>query len=338
MMSDKPLILFDPFPRNEAMVYTPYTAAALADMGRVVSHFGSRMPDDMVEELLPDVRVIVGQTAMPKERLDRAPNLRGILNVKANWEPNIDYAEAHARGIQVLSAAPAMAPAVAEYCVGQAITLARGLHRADPLFRAGGEAYGIAGNDAAYSLYDADVALVGYGNLGRALAPLLRPFGCRIMVHDPWLSDGYLRTEGVEPVNLETALNASQFLFLLAGVTTDNEGGLDHERLSTIRKDATVILASRAEIVDFPAFLSRAAKGQFRGAVDVFPEEPVAADDPMRQTPNVLFSSHLAGGLTLSYARIRDMMLDDIGQILRGMPPLRMQRAEPRLAAKMRSR
>jgi len=337
-VSDKPLILFDPFPRNEAMVYTPETAAALAQMGRVVTHFGSRMPDHMVEDLLPEVSVIVGQTAMPKERLDRAPNLRGILNVKANWEPNIDYAEAHARGIQVLSAAPAMAPAVAEYCLAQAITLARGLHKADPLFRAAREAYGIAGNVDAYSLYGADVALVGYGNLGRALAPLLRPFGCRIMVHDPWLSDGYLRAEGVEPVGLEAALGASQFLFLLAGVTTENEGGLDRTRLLGIRSDATVILASRAEIVDFPAFLDLAGQGRFRAAVDVFPEEPVDRDDAMRHTPNVLFSSHLAGGLHPSYARIRDMMLDDIGQILRGMPPLRMQKAEPRLAAKMRSR
>jgi len=337
-VADAPLILFDPFPRTEAMVYTPDTAAALARMGRVVAHFGSRMPDETVEELLPDVQVIVGQTAMPRARLDRAPNLRGILNVKANWEPNIDYAEAHARGIQVLSAAPAMAPAVAEYCIAQAIVLARGLHRADPLFRAGREAYGIAGNAGAYSLFDADVALVGYGNLGRALVPLLRPFGCRIMVHDPWLSDGYLRSERVDPVSLDEALSAPQFLFLLAGVTTENEGGLDRRRLGTIRGDATVILASRAEIVDFSAFLDLAAGGRFRAATDVFPQEPVPADDPVRDTPNVLFSSHLAGGLRPSYSRIRDMMLDDIGQILRGMPPLRMQRADPRMAARMRSR
>ncbi|MBL4627943.1 MAG: hypothetical protein JKY00_07885 [Roseicyclus sp.] len=336
-MPANPLILFDPFPRTEMMVYTPDTAAALAKMGRVVTHFGSRMPDVMVDELLPDVSIIVGQTAMPKDRLDRAPNLRGILNVKANWEPNIDYALAHARGIQVLSAAPAMAPAVAEYCVAQAITLARGLHKADPLFRASGEAYGINGNGDAYSLFDADVAFVGYGNLGRALAPLLRPFGCRIMVHDPWLSDGYLRAEGVEPVSLEAALSDPQFLFLLAGVTTDNEGGLNRSRLLSIREDATVILASRAEIVDFNAFLALAGAGQFRAAVDVFPEEPVTKDDVMRHTPNVLFSSHLAGGLHPSYARIREMMLDDISQILRGMPPLRMQKADPRLAAKMRS-
>ncbi len=334
----KPLIFMDPYPRNEAMVYTSGCAASLDAMGTVVAHWGSRAPDALVEAHLADMTILIGQTDMPKERLDRAPNLRAILNVKANWEPNIDYVECHARGIQVLSAAPAMAPAVAEFCLGQAITLLRGLHLADPLFRAGREAYGISGNQRAKSLYGAQVAMVGYGNLGRALAPLLRPFGVRLMVHDPWLSDGYLRSEGLEPVALETALSQSDVLFLLAGVSSENEGFLDRALLETIRRDASVILASRAEIVAFDAFLQLAGDGAFRVAVDVFPEEPVPADSACRSVANVLFSSHLAGGLNASYARIREAMLDDIAQILKGLPPLRMQRADPKLAAKMRSR
>ena len=337
-MTNKPLIFLDPFPRNEAMVYTPDCAEALSGMGDVVAHLGSRAPDDLVEAHLGEMAVLIGQTAMPRERLDRAPNLRAILNVKANWEPNIDYAECHARGIHVLSAAPAMAPAVAEFCVGQAISLLRGLHRSDGLFRNGQEAYGIGGNGSAESLYGATVALIGYGNLGRALAPLLRPFGVRLLAHDPWLSDGYLSSEGLTPVGLADALSHSDVIFLLAGVTSDNEGFLDREMLSLIRRDACVILASRAEIVDFDDFLALAAEGAFRAAVDVFPDEPVPATSAWRNTPNVLFSAHLAGGIRASYARIRGMMLDDIGQILKGLPPLRMQKADPQFAAKMRSR
>ena len=338
MTASGTLILLDPHPRTEAMVYDADTAAGFARMGRVVTHFGSRAPDALVEPLLPDVTVIVGQTPMPKDRLDRAPKLRAIVNVKGNWEPNVDYAAAQARGIHVLSVAPAMAPAVAEYCLGQAIALARGLNRADTLFRSGREAYGISGNLAAYSLLGADVSILGYGNLGRALVPMLRPFGCRISVHDPWISDGFLRSEGVVPVDLEAALSSARFLFLLAGVTVGNEGGLDRTRLSLIPRDATVILASRAEIVDFGAFLELAAAGCFRAGVDVFPKEPVDAWDPVRGAPNILFSSHLAGGMELSYALLREMLLDDIGQIVRGLPPLRMQRADPNLAPMMRSR
>ena len=89
----------------------------------------------LVESHLRRMTIIIGQTAMDRDRLDRAPNLRAILNVKANWEPNIDYEECHARGIHVLSAAPAMAPAVAEYCVAQAIISLPVLVYGDALLR-----------------------------------------------------------------------------------------------------------------------------------------------------------------------------------------------------------
>ena len=231
-----------------------------------------------------------------------------------------------------------MAPAVAEFCLGQAITLARGLQHADPLFRLAQEAYGIGGNAKAYSLYDSKVGLLGYGNLGKSLVPLLRPFQPEILVYDPWLSSGYLSKEGLIPVSLEEILAKSKFLFLLAGVTTENEGFLGKALLEFIPTDATVVLASRSEIVDFEAFIELAGQGRFRAAIDVFPEEPVSKDDLVRKTSHVLFSSHLAGGIRASYARIQEMMLDDIKQIFQGLPPLRMQRAEPNLAAKMRSR
>ncbi len=233
MIKPKPVILFDPFPRTQAMVFTPDVAEELGRLSTLVTHFGSRAPDDLVESVLADVEIVVGQTAMGRERLDRAPKLKAILNVKANWEPNIDYMECQRRGIHVLSAAPAMAPAVAEYCLGQAIALARGLPRADRLFRAGREKYGIAGNGGAYSLCDAPVGLIGYGNLGRALVPLLRPFDCRIAVHDPWLSDRYLETQGLIPASLEEVLKTSRFLFVLAGVTSENEGFLDRKGLAS---------------------------------------------------------------------------------------------------------
>ena len=338
MSSGKPLILFDPHPRTEAMVFTGDVAEALEREANLVTHFGSRAPDDLVEDVLDDVEIIIGQTAMPKQRLDRAPRLKAIVNVKANWEPNIDYEEAQRRGIHVLSAAPAMAPAVAEYCLGQAIALARGLQAADHRFRNGDEQYGIAGNGAAYSLYDAPVGLIGYGNLGRALVPLLRPFTRRISVHDPWLSDRFLQTQDVRPCALKDVLCESRFLFILAGVTSENEGFLDAAELDLIPADASVILASRAEVVAFDSFVDMASKGRFRAAVDVFPQEPVADDDPIRKAGNILFSAHLAGGLEASYARIRDMMLDDVKQILRGLPPQRLQRAEPKQAAVARSR
>jgi phosphoglycerate dehydrogenase-like enzyme len=334
----RPLILIDAAPRSKDMIFSGDAEARLKALADIVEHYDGRMPDPIVDAHLSRADVIVGQTPMDAHRLARAERLKAIINVKGNWEPVIDYAEAHRRGIQVLSIAPAMAPAVAEMCVGLAIALGRGIARNDKLFRAGGESYGIRGNGDAVSLYDADVGFIGYGNLGRALRPLLEPFRCRVGVYDPWLTPGYLTTEGCHAAGLDDVLAQSRFLFILAGVHAENEGFLDRAKLARIRPDACVVLTSRAEVTEFHAFVELAEAGRFRAAIDVFPVEPVPADDLVRHTRNILLSSHLAGGTRDSYRRISELLLDEIPHILKGLPARRLQHAEPRLAALQRSR
>ena len=338
-MTGKPKILVDPFPRIEEMIFTSASRARLDAVAELVCYWGDgRMPDEKVEWLLPETEIIIGQTHLDRDRIDRAKRLKAVINVKANWEPFIDYDYLQAKGVYVLTVAPCMGPAVAEWCLGAAIDLGRGITKADALFRAGKEAYSLAGNRDAVSLFGAEVGLIGYGNLGRSLVPLLRPFGTTIRVYDPWLHERYLEAEGVIPTSLDDVLTKSRYLFLLAGVSTDNEGFLDADRLGRIKKDACVILGSRAEIVDFPALLARTEAGAFRLAIDVYPEEPVPSTAPIRKAENPVFSAHRAGGIPDTYARIAEWMADDVEQILQGLPPLRLQRAEPTLAAKMRSR
>jgi phosphoglycerate dehydrogenase-like enzyme len=113
---------------------------------------------------------------------------------------------------------------------------------------------------------------------------------------------------------------------------------LDRAKLARIRPDACVVLASRAEVTEFHAFVELAEAGRFRAAIDVFPVEPVPADDLVRHTRNILLSSHLAGGTRDSYRRISELLLDEIPHILKGLPARRLQHAEPRLAALQRSR
>jgi phosphoglycerate dehydrogenase-like enzyme len=333
-----PLLLIDAAPRSKAMILQPDAEGHLRSIARLVEHYDGRMPDATVEANLTDVEIIIGQTPMDAARLARAPKLRAIINVKGNWEPVIDYAEAQRRGIWVLSTAPAMAAAVAEMCVGFAIDLGRNITRNDRRFRDGQDRYGIRGNGDAYSLMGARVGLIGYGNLGRALRPLLRPFGCELSVYDPWLSPGYLAAEECAAVSLDALLEKSRFIFILAGATRENEGFLDRARLETIAPDASVVLVSRAEVTDFDAFVEMAEARRFRAAIDVFPEEPVPPDAAVRRTSNILLSSHLAGGTEDSYRRISALLADEIPLLLAGLPPLRLQRAEPRLASIQTSR
>ena len=337
-MSSRPLIIFDPYPRNEEMIYTSDVKKELNEISNLITHFGSKAPDNLIETHLSEVEIIVGQTDMLKERLEKSLKLKAIINVKCNWEPNIDYIEAQRRGIYVLSAAPAMAPAVAEACVGYAISLSRGTLGTYKKFLKSDEKYGIKGNINSYTLFNSDVGFIGFGNLAKSLLPLLRPFNCKISVFDPWLSKDYIESHGVISSSLDNILSMNQFIFILAGVTSENKGFINKEKLELIKKDSSVILVSRAEVLDFNRFIELAEQNCYRAAVDVFPEEPVPQDSPFRKESNILFTSHVAGALDFSYKNIREMMMNDIRQILKGLPPTCLQRAEPHRAILRRDR
>src|ERR671919_2084950 len=193
------VILVDPLPRTLAMICDSSTRARLEALAPLVVHEDGPMPDEVIEAHLPETVAILGQTAMPAERLERAPNLRAIVNVEGNFLPNVDYAACLDRGVHVLNASPAFALPVAEAALGMAIDLARGIGAADRAMRAGTESYGLESNAGAFQLAGSQVGIVGFGDLGRALRRLLVPLACPVLVHDPWLPDVSIRREGAEP-------------------------------------------------------------------------------------------------------------------------------------------
>src|SRR5688572_24083150 len=188
-MADRPLILVDPLPRTLDVICEPEVRCRLEALGRLAVSEDKPMPDEMVDRLLPDAAIVIGQTAMPKERLDRSPKLKAIFNVETNFLPNIDYDACQARGIYVLSPTSAFAQAVAESALAMAIDLARGITAADRAFRAGTELYGLEANAESFMFAGAAVGILGFGDLGRALRGLLVPFRNPVKVYDPWLPD-----------------------------------------------------------------------------------------------------------------------------------------------------
>ena len=334
----RPVILFDPHPRRSADILDDATRSELWSLGEVVLHDGAPMPDEMVDRLLPDVTILLGQTAMSAARLERAPNLRGIVNVETNFLPNIDYDTCFRRGIHVLTPGSAFAPPVAETALGMAIDLARGITDADRAFRDGREKWGLESNEGCFSLSGTSIGLIGYGDLGRALHRLLAPFECRIRVFDPWLPDYLLKSQGLEPGSLEQVLEASRVVFVFAGVSSENEGFIGARQFEMMRPGSVFLLLSRAAVVDFPAMLAQAASGRLRIATDVFPTEPVGADDPIRRNEGLLLSAHRAGALVDALHDIGRQAVADTGLMLRGLAPVVCRKAQRETVLRSRSK
>ena len=291
-----------------------------------------------VDALLPEAVAVIGQTDLPAERIARAGRLRVVINVEGNFLPNVDYAACRARGIHVLCASPAFADAVAESALGMAIDLARGIGAADRAMRAGREEYGLESNAGAFLLTGAPVGIVGFGDLGRALRRLLAPFRCPVRVFDPWLPEAAIRREGAEPARLDDVLAGSRVVFVLAAATSDNAGFLGERELRLIPEGGVLALMSRAGVVDFDALVRVVAEGRLRAAVDVFPEEPLAPDHPLRGLDGVLLSPHRAGGMPEAFREIGRLAVGDLELVLRGLPPALCRRAEPETVGRLRSR
>ena len=333
----KPKVLVDPHPRTLEMLFDPSDLRRFKALVNPVVWEGSRMPEAMLEKHLSETAVVLGQTDLPRERLERAPALKAIINVEGNFQPNVDYEYCFERGIHVLGVGAAFGKAVAEMALGMALALARGIPYADRQFRKGKEVYGRFSNQDAFLISGAEIGFVGFGNLGRALIRLLEPFRSRVRVYDPWLPPRWLAEFGMIPSSLDDVLTTSRVLFVLAGATAENQAMIGMRQLERMPHGACLVLVSRASLVDFDALTAKVRTGDIRAAVDVFPQEPFPKRHSLRTLDNVILSAHRAGSLSSAYRLMGEMLVDDLAQILKGLPPLRLQRAERETVARMRS-
>jgi phosphoglycerate dehydrogenase-like enzyme len=335
----KPLIVVDPQPRGLDEIFDAPTRARFERLGELVIHEGAgRMPAEIIERCLPDLALLIGQTDMPAERLERAGKLRAIINVETNFLQNVDYETCFRRGIHVLAPSSAFARPVAEMALGMAIDLCRGVTAADRAFRAGSEKWLLDGAEGCFSLYGAPIGLVGFGDLARAFVPLVVPFGGKIKAYDPWVSDHFMAAHGVGAASLDEVLSTSRVICIFASVTSENQGFLGRREFELIAPGSVVLLMSRAAVVDFPEFLAEIRAGRFRAASDVFPIEPAPADDPARKVEGLLLSPHRAGALPDSLYEIGRQAVADAELILRGLPPLSCRRAQRETVGLSRSK
>ncbi len=335
--SSRPVVISSPDPRSLDLIFTSDARKSLQERYDLVEC----TPEDFATldaESLRGARYIIGQPEISDQTLAQLQNLRCVLNVEGNLINNMPYEELFGRGIHVVTTSRVFAQPVAEIGLAMALNLARGVIEADLDFRNGRELWGGDGNKSARLLSGSDVGIIGFGDLGRALRQVLSGFNVRIKAYDPWLPPSVLLENGVQPAGLAEVLSTSDFLFVLATVTTENQGYLGAREFQTMRKGAAFILLSRAEVVDFDALMDAVDSGHIIAASDVFPEEPMPRNHRVRNLDGILRSAHRAGALDSAFKNMGDMLLEDMDLMDRGLPPMRCKRAERETFGRMKSK
>jgi len=166
------------------------------------------------------------------------------------------------------------------------------------------------------------VGLVGYGHIGTKVVRLLKPFGCRILVADPYVPlDPADAADGVEQVDLDTLLHRSDVVSLHARVTAETTGLIGERELGLMKDGAYLINTARGPLVDYDALYRALTGGRLRGAMlETFAIEPPPAGWPLLALDNVTLTPHIAGASLTTVRRAAAMMAEEIRRFIAGEP------------------
>jgi len=138
------------------------------------------------------------------------------------------------------------------------------------------------------------LGLVGLGEIGSRMARVGAAFGMQVVAWSPNLTAERAQARGAVAVTLDELLATSKVVSLHLVAAASTRHLIDAARLASMRADALLVNTSRATLVDTPALRAALAAGRPAvAALDVFDDEPLPADDPLRQLPNVLLTPHL---------------------------------------------
>jgi D-3-phosphoglycerate dehydrogenase len=291
---------------------------AVAGMDGLKEYMGSA---DEVVTLTGDSEVLVTHLApLSAGIMDRLPNLRFVA-VSRGGPVNIDMAAARERGIVVVNTPGRNATAVAEFTIGAILAETRNITRGHDSLRRGewrGDLYraDLAGEE----LSEMTVGLIGYGEVGRRVVRLLKVFGCRIVVCDPYvqLSAEDLR-DGVTQVPLDQVLALSDVVSLHPRVTAETTGMINRETLARMKKGSYLVNTARGPLVDYEALYDALRTNHLRGAMlETFSVEPVPPDWPLLQLPNVTLTPHIAGASVRTVRHAASLAAEEVRRYLDG--------------------
>ncbi|MCS6780127.1 MAG: hydroxyacid dehydrogenase [Geminicoccaceae bacterium] len=272
--------------------------------------------DAAIDAALAQAKAVIVRTApLSARRIAAAPRLEVIAKHGVGVD-NIDLAAARARGIPVTVTASANATSVAEFAFAQMLALAKQLARMDAAVRAGD--WAARNRPGPIELAGKTLLVVGFGRIGTRVARRALAFEMRVLVHDPFLSPARVREAGCEPADeLDAALPNADVLSLHCPLTAATRGMIDAARLARLRPTAFLINTARGGLVDETALAEALRAHRLAGAaLDVFAREPLPADDPLRDCPNLLLSPHVAG---VSAESARQMALEAAENVLAGL-------------------
>lgn len=234
--------------------------------------------------------IVRSATKVASPLLDRAPSLKVIGRAGVGVD-NIDVDEASSRGIAVFNAPRGNTIAAAELTMALMLSLVRRVTAADRSVRRGEwDRAGFRGIE----LRGRTLGIIGGGRIGGEVALRCQAFGMEVMVYDPYLPEERVQELGVRRVEFDEVLEKADVISLHVPLNEETRYLIDLSALKRMKRKAFLINASRGGVLVEADLVQALSEGTIAGAaLDVYESEPLAADSPLRQFPNVVLTPHL---------------------------------------------
>ncbi len=237
-----------------------------------------------------DAVLVRSATRITRESLAHAARLKVIGRAGVGVD-TIDVAAATERGIAVLTAPSGNTLSAAELTLALILSLARRIPAADRSMRSGAwDRKSFTGVE----LHGKTLGLVGAGRIGGEVARRARAFGMRVVAYDPYLTAESARTLQVELAALDDVLRQSDVVSVHVPLTESTMGLIGERELALLRPSAFLVNAARGGVVDESALVDALRAKRLAGAaVDVYAQEPLPAEHPLRTLDSVVLTPHL---------------------------------------------
>ena len=276
---------------------------------------------DIVSRVADAEIVLTNKTVLSADTIARLPNVR-MIGVLATGVNVVDVAAAKARGIPVCNVPAYSTPGVAQAVCALLLELTNRTGHHDRTVHEGRWA---ACEDFCY--WDGDLVelagltlgIVGYGQIGAAVARVGRAFDMRRLAHRR-RATGAIEGGG-DYVDLDRLFRESDVVSLHCPLTEETRGLINADRLACMKPGALLINTGRGPLIDEAALAAALASGHLGGAgLDVLSVEPPAGDQPLLRAPNCLITPHVAWASRAARQRLIAASAANVAAILAGDP------------------
>jgi D-3-phosphoglycerate dehydrogenase len=279
-------------------------------------------PDDLRKALPEAEALVVHYCPAPAALFQRAPRLALLATCRAGTE-NLAVEAAAALGILVVHVVGRTTEAVSDFAIALLLAEARNVARAHCRVAAGGWDKRFPNSAFTPELEGKTVGIVGFGEIGSAVARKLSGFRVRLLAHDPFASPDRIRDGGAEAVELDRLLDESDFVTLHARAQSGAPPLIGPDELARMRPTAILVNTARASLIDTGALAEALAGGTLGGAaLDVHDEEPLPEEHPLLAANNVTLTPHLASSTKECFEKSPRLLVEDLARLFAGDVPV----------------